>query len=182
MPTTTECACLICEPPDARGGAEWEREIGTVRRHGWGVVGILDGAREPGWAFSYGLWHSFRQPELAMFGLHGEDMLTGVNELADRVPGGGRLTDGAELTDVLEGHPVRLRAADDSWHDGLFGIAVGFYRHRTPPFLQVVWPDRHGHWPWHPEAGDTCRQRQPSLWLPLAEHPGGLWPRIATEV
>ncbi|MCK2244883.1 MULTISPECIES: DUF4262 domain-containing protein [unclassified Crossiella] len=179
MPRTTECACLICEPPDARQDQRWSREIGTVRRHRWGVVGIVD---EPGWAFSYGLWHSFRQPEIAMFGLRGPDMMTWLNELADRIPGGGILQDGAELTDVLADQPVRLRAADASWNDGLFGTAVGFYRQQTPPFLQVIWPDRHGHWPWHPEAGDRCRDWQPNLWLPLAEHPGELWPRIATEV
>ncbi|MFI6449830.1 DUF4262 domain-containing protein [Kitasatospora sp. NPDC050543] len=40
-----------------------------VREHGWHVVGVGGGGEVPDWAFTVGLWHSYRIPEVAIFGL-----------------------------------------------------------------------------------------------------------------
>ena len=50
-----------------------------VRRTGWTSIGIMPGTRTPGWAFSVGLWHSYRAPEVSLFGLLLPDMQQRVN-------------------------------------------------------------------------------------------------------
>jgi hypothetical protein len=174
------CPCVICVPPGRKRRRAWKLEITTVRKHGWGVVGILQPEDEPTWAFSYGFWHSFRQPEVAMGGMDRDDMMLWINEVGAILERGGELRAETELTGIIDGYPVLLRAADPSWNDGLFGTAIGFYQQQEPRFLQVVWPDRHGLWPWSDDATERCREWQPQLWTPLGEHPGELWPRIAT--
>lgn len=47
---------------------DWSTEMAHVREHGRHVVGV-GGGDVPDWAFTVGLWHSYRIPEVAMFGL-----------------------------------------------------------------------------------------------------------------
>ncbi|WP_329183129.1 hypothetical protein [Actinacidiphila glaucinigra] len=44
----------------------------------------------------------------------------------------------------------------------------------TRPFLQVVWPNRDGAYPWQP-GGEDLIDRQPRLDLHPDKHPAGVW-------
>lgn len=59
------------------------------------------------------------------------------------------------------------------------GWALWYYRGRPPPFLQVVWPDRRGAFPWEPACGQRCREDQPATWRLAAEQPAGPWRLVA---
>lgn len=182
MISGSPCTCVICVPPGRKRRRAWKNEIAIVRRRGWGVVGILRPEDEPTWAFSFGMWHSFRQPEVVMCGLGRDDMMIWINEVGAVLERGGELRADTELTGVIDGFPMLLRAADPSWNNALFGVAIGFYQQQEPQFMQIVWPDRDGRWPWHDDATERCREWQPRLWNSLAEHPGDLWARILTEL
>jgi hypothetical protein len=64
---------------------------------------------------------------------------------------------------------------DLGWCRAFFGRAIDL--HRRPPlaFLQVVWPNREGGFPWDIAEDDPARRRQPGLWLRPDEHPAGVW-------
>jgi hypothetical protein len=173
--TPASCTCLVCHPdPDAGGSSA----VDAVRRHGWSalwVVGSLD------FAYTVGVWHTFGQPEVVMFGLGGEDMQTWLNTLVERGRDKGWPAVGDTFDGVIEGFDTQLRDVHPSWYRALFGTALGFYRGVAVPFRQLVWPDRHGHWPWDDEATPSSRARQASAWLPVAEHPEGAW-RLVGEM
>ncbi|GID54851.1 hypothetical protein Aco03nite_032550 [Actinoplanes couchii] len=126
-------------------------------------------------AYTLGLWHSFRLPELVMFGLDGghmQDLLnTGVAHLREH----GRPEPETPFAGVLDGFETQLRPVDESWRDALFGTAHQFYRGWPVPVWQLVWPDAHGLWPWHDGATVSSRTRQAFAWLPVADHPVGGW-------
>ena len=82
---------------------------------------------------------------------------------------------------MLDGFLTQLRPVDPSWHDALFGTARRFYQGTTVPFLQLVWPDSAGVWPWHDKATVSSRTRQAFAWLPVEEHPPGGW-RLVGEM
>jgi len=132
------------------------REVGREVGRGWRVV------RAAGWAYSLGLWRGFAHPEIAIFGWAPRRWGL-VNVVAELVSAGVRLVPGARVDDVLLGGAVEVRRIDDSWLDLLFA------ERESPEFLQVVWPDQDGRYPW--EEG----QFQPRLWLPVADHPPGPW-------
>ncbi|WP_162908056.1 DUF4262 domain-containing protein [Allorhizocola rhizosphaerae] len=121
--------------------------------------------REPGWAYSWGLWQAYGHPEIAIFGLPA-DRWGLVNVVADLVASGLRLAPGVEIDDVLVGSRVAVRRIDPSWCARLFPLPG------EREFLQVVWPDADGAFPWEGE-GDL--QAQPRLWLPVDDHPPGPW-------
>lgn len=146
-----------------------------VRRTGWTSIGIMPGTRTPGWAFSVGLWHSYRAPEVSLFGLLLPDMQQRVNRagrlIRDNKPFGYDI----EIDGILDAQPVVAKRVHPGWYPALFGFAVGFYRGAVPPFAQLVWPDSHGLFPWQPGCGLRCRTVQPQLWLPPELHPDGPW-------
>ena len=146
-----------------------------VRRTGWTSIGIMPGTRTPGWAFSVGLWHSYRAPEVSLFGLLLPDMQQRVNRagrlIRDNKPFGYEI----EIDGILDAQPVVAKRVHPGWYPTLFGFAVGFYRGAVPPFVQLVWPDSHGLFPWQPGCGLRCRTAQPQLWLPPELHPDGPW-------
>lgn len=173
------CRCIICHDygdRDRLGNFEL-RTIVHVKEYGWSVVLISPRDGRPGWAFTAGLWHSHRSPELAVFGLEPYDMQTIVNNLGDRAAAGLPPAPGQERRDATERHPVALRPVHAHWYDRLLGEALRFYRRPPLPFLQVVWPDAGGLYPWQPGGDPGLGASQPSLWLPPEAHPPGIWTR-----
>ncbi|BCJ47588.1 hypothetical protein GCM10010168_19460 [Actinoplanes ianthinogenes] len=148
------------------------RAIDNIRRYGWGVTMIPEDAQGPGWAYTIGLWHSHGTAELAMFGLDVNAMKACLNNLAARA---GTLGADQVHHEVIERHPVHLKPIDQRWYRAFFGRAMGFYRRPPVPFLQVVWPDRDGHFVGEPDADPALEHRQPQLWRLPEEHPQGVW-------
>ncbi|MGA5757182.1 DUF4262 domain-containing protein [Nonomuraea bangladeshensis] len=168
------CHCVLC---DAQGDLDRRTQatIEKVQEHGWQVVMIPPDEHGPGWAFTIGLWHNYRSPELAMFGLDIYDMQTCLNALGEKAAARLALVAEQEWPDIIDRYPVALKAVDYHWYRAFFGTAIGFYRRPPFPFLQVVWPGRDGTFPWHPDGDDRYRDHQPHLWLRPDEHSPGIW-------
>lgn len=149
--------------------------LADVGRHGWHVIWIPAGDSIPGSAFTVGLTHSFGVPELAAFGLSDEVGYTTLNMMGELVREGDRLRSGSRIGHVLEGFDLELRAGDPAWSDALFGSAQWFYQRDDPAFVQCVWPDMSGRFPWEAGFDDRLRRFQPALWMPPAESPVGPW-------
>jgi hypothetical protein len=173
--TPASCTCLVCHPDqDGKGSSA----VDAVRRHGWSalwVVGSLD------FAYTVGVWHTFGQPEVVMFGLSGEDMQSWLNTYVEMGRDKGWPNVGESFDGVLEGFDTQLRDVHPSWYAALFGTALGFYRGVAVPFRQLVWPDRYGRWPWDDTATASSRARQASAWLRVGENPEGPW-RLVGEL
>jgi hypothetical protein len=152
----------------------WLRD--TIAQNGWAVV-ALDAERAH--AFTVGLWHSYGLPELAMFGLAPADMQIWLNSAVEVVRQRGGILDGEPFDGVLGGFPVLLQEIHPSWHESLFDAMGVYYGVFEVPVRQVVWPDRHGRWPWESVATEACRLGQPSSWLPVSEHPQDGWRLVA---
>jgi hypothetical protein len=173
MPTDrTACHCVVCQQTDdltprTRVTAD------TIDRHGWQVVGVPAEDRGPGWAYTIGLWHRHRVPEIAMFGLDIPLMQPVLNDLGGRAAEGELLETDQERHDIAN-VPVVLKHVDYRWYKAFFGQAIGFYRKPPFPFLRVVWPNRDAAFPWQ-RGGEGILSRQPQLWLPPQEHPVGVW-------
>ncbi|MCT2585336.1 DUF4262 domain-containing protein [Actinophytocola gossypii] len=175
---SADCRCRLCAGDSDGLAARDLNLVWHVEEHGWGVVAVAEEDEVPGWAYSVGMWHTMRAPEVCMFGLRGRDMHVWVNAAGQQVRSGQPLRQGEERHGIIDGFPVLVRPVHPSWHDELFWLAVDF--HRGPvPAVQLVWPDRHGRFPWHPDAGERCRTHQPHLWLPREDHPPGVWTRLA---
>ncbi|MFE2915242.1 DUF4262 domain-containing protein [Kitasatospora indigofera] len=181
LTAASPCPCVLCDPvASATFRARWQRRkrwasaMAHVQEHGWQVIGVGGGGDVPDWAFTVGLWHSHRIPEIAMFGLDLHGLMHWVGDAATLLRDGAPREPGTLLPDVVEGYRLRLQSVDNSWYRPLFGTAGGFYRQAPVPILQMVWPDREHRWPSDEQASPGCRA-QPNLLLPVDRHPQGVW-------
>jgi hypothetical protein len=60
----------------------------------------------------------------------------------------------------------------------MFSVSDEFYGFVRPPYLQVVWADRNGRFPWEPRFQAAFRGLQPLLWLPPEDNPPSRWTRL----
>jgi hypothetical protein len=76
--------------------------------------------------------------------------------------------------------PLTLRPVEASWRatSGLLAISDAFYGMVRPPYLQVVWPDRNGRFPWEPGFQAAFDRMQPLLWLHRDDNPPSRWTRL----
>ncbi len=191
LPASRGCDCHICRPDDAYD--EQDRQtIETVLRHGWQVTSVAtDGGCShpdhqdhsdqdlpdsgPAFAYTVGLGHRAGHPELLMSGLDHRVMRHSLNEVAQRIMRGQRLSPGDVLEDVLAGVPVAVEQVTDEAL-GETVIWSGWFHRRKPNALAIVWPDRNGAFAWQPGAPkpETLNELQPPAWREPIQHAGGL--------
>jgi hypothetical protein len=172
-----DCNCLLCDDPvdETAWDARDRRVAEMIVQYGWNVVGIAGDDETPGWAYSIGMWHTLRQAEVCVFGL-GVDVAMSIVDIAgEQVRDGRPLRDEERRADVIEGYDVVARPVHPSWYRSFFGTAIDFYQRPPVPFLQLVWPDRQGQFPWDDGVAEACLIQQPQLWLAKSEHPAGAW-------
>ncbi|RSM72526.1 DUF4262 domain-containing protein [Actinoplanes sp. ATCC 53533] len=184
-----ECHCLLCDgdgtprrwwrSPERSWPARERRNARLVREYGWGVTGVL-GTTMPDWAYSIGLWHSYGSVEVCLLGVPQQRAMTIVNTVGQLVRDGQVLTPHLRLAGVIDGHELALAPVHSSWYEQLFGAAIDYYQRPPFPVVQLLWPDKTGRFPGDPETEHGADGPQPSLWLPMDEHPRGAWTEPAT--
>jgi hypothetical protein len=155
-----------------------ERVQSHIESHGWATQTVLGDDHSPPWAYSIGLWRSHRSPELIVCGADPPILTSLVNTLGSRVADGARLEPGDLLDDVV---PARLYLGpvDPTWRlTYMFAVSVTYYDCRWPPYLQVVWSDEDGRFPWEPGFHECFNDDQPLMWVPREEHPPCTWTHI----
>jgi hypothetical protein len=151
---------------------------GQVGEHGWAVPGAVGGDGLPPWAYSVGLWLTCQFAELVVCGAPMENMTGIINAIGARVADGEQFGPGDVLTDVCPAR-LELRPVDLSWRmTSLFEVSDEFYGFVRPPYLQVVWADREGRFPWQPRFHPAYQRAQPFLWLPKDDNPPSPWTHI----
>jgi hypothetical protein len=149
-----------------------------IGRQGWAVPGVSGDGQAPPWAYSVGMWLSCQSAELIICGAPLENTTGIIDEI------GARFAEGAEMGpgDVIDGicpAALTFRPVDLSWRTtGMFSVSDEFYGFVRPPYLQVVWADRNGRFPWEPWFQSEFEGAQPLLWLPRDDNPPGPWTRI----
>ncbi|WP_083612692.1 DUF4262 domain-containing protein [Mycolicibacterium sp.] len=185
-----ECLCIVCVDYGNRDRYDDSdrKLIADVHRYGHHCVGIGPTTPDepPPYAFTAGLWHTHRQPELAIYGVGEFDLMAAVlNQIVDRAQAcGHRLAPHDRFSGVMglrdvdaDDYWVKLMPIHPSWHQSQFGISLFFNGVNTVDFLQVVWPDGAGRYPGEPGFDAYFADRQPLIWLPVADHPPSVWVR-----
>ncbi len=176
----------------------------TVGEHGWAISGRHADEQAPPWAYSVGLWLSCQAPELVVCGLPVEQAASVINAIGARVAdgeqfgagdvielaaagalvpaqrGGPRGVTGAGVLGREHSLPLTFRPVDVTWRatTGLLAISDTFYGMVRPPYLQVVWTDSEGRFPWDARIEPAFGQLQPMLWLPPDDNPPSPWTRL----
>jgi hypothetical protein len=137
--------------------------LGDVEEHGWHVVLIADEDSVPGWAFSVGLFQTFRHPEITVFGLPVELAHHVINGIGEDIKNGKPFKAGAQYPDILEGVECAIRHVEPIWYRPFLGYATWYYHGLDFPCLQCVWPDKQQRFPWEKGFKKEWLAKQPLL-------------------
>src|ERR687888_478627 len=132
----------------------------NVERYGWHVQMVVGDPLHPPWTYTIGLWTSFGHPELAMFGIDGNQATLLLHLMGERVMKGERFAAGATDDGVLTEQQVRVDTVRPEWYAPYFGTAIDWYQDEFP-MLQVLLPDRRDRFPDDPAS--ELRRAQPLL-------------------
>jgi hypothetical protein len=137
--------------------------VSDIEEFGWHVIMIGEDDEGPAFAYSIGLFKSFRHPEIIVFGLDVNLMHRMINLIGEEVRQGRRFADGDAAPGILENYDVRfLTVASRHYHEHV-GYARWFYKGDDFPVLQCLWPDKKGRFPTDPGFAKALRPRQPLL-------------------
>jgi hypothetical protein len=137
--------CEICDGMTGETSRRQRRE--SIDRYGWAVVLVEAEPVSSAWAYTVGLVESFDHPELIVTGLAPWPAGALLNELADYVRRGGRLTPGDIVSDPHR-KPLRFGKVHDAhWDHGTFAMWRDLYEHLGPPYpephaVEVILPRR----------------------------------------
>ena len=141
-----------------------QRVIDDVRRAGWHLVAVENESDHPGFVYSVGLYHTFQQPEIIIFGLDSAAaMCEFINHVGDEMRRGASFEDWDESRQLVNGHCCMFRSVERELYAEYLGMAAWFYEGLDFPALQGVWPDTSGSYPWEPGFPAELSARQPVL-------------------
>lgn len=149
---------------------EYERRvIANVRNHGWHCTSVSIGSDGTGSGFAYtvGLFHSYRQPEFVIFGLDPGIAYGILKILADAAAAGEMYAVDKPCDALVENYQCVFLEVPRARFDDCVLSASWFYAGRDFPLYQVVWPDRQGRYPWNEGATSDPGHEQPVLALEL---------------
>ena len=138
----------------------------SVEDPGWAIQLIPAGDREeePAFAYTVGLYRSFRHPEIIVLGLDHSVMGRLLNICGDRIKAGETLPVDEAISEMLDNYPIKLRPVrDHASYEEHLGYAIWFYNGPEFPVLQLVWPDKKGRFPGEKGAAKSVSKLQPLL-------------------
>ena len=147
-----------------------------VADHGWAVMKVSAETDSPSFAYSIGLYRTFRHAEIIVLGLASETAHRLINDVGEAVRSGGTVTAGQTSDAFLEGFACTFRRVPAHQYGAYLGHGIRFYGVEAFPALQLVYPDRLGRWPWQPGVAPDFLANQPIL----ADEPEPPWARNAS--
>jgi len=117
----------------------------------------------PEYSFTVGLWETFGQAEVIVFGLEAEVAQDLLDEIADQADEGKTFLADSNHDGLLQHYPARFLAVPKGFYREFLGVAVWAYEGSEFPAVQLVWPDKQGRWPWAEGVREVFRDRQPVL-------------------
>ena len=142
-----------------------EKAIADIQNHGVHVLNVFDPeGREPKFNYSVGLWHSYAHPEILIFGLDADTSTQLLNDIAEKCRNNDPAAENGMISsEYVRNFDVQFIDVPKAHYKDHFGWARWLYQGNDFPVLQMVFPDKHGNWPWTDEASNDFKWFQPVL-------------------
>jgi hypothetical protein len=149
--------------PDTGAASRGREFLADIEQNGIQIVYDEDESAQSSRAFTLGLWHTQKQPEIVVLGLP-EELAERVLELViDDVEDGVFCAADQKREGLVHGYPVWFGRVTRAQVQALLPEIVHTYGSADVPVLQLVYPDKQGRWPWDEGVRDGFRDTQPVL-------------------
>lgn len=117
----------------------------------------------PSFAYSIGLWQTYKHPEIICFGLSIELMHEIINDVAALIKDGQTIVAGEVNTEIFKDARAAFLPVDKRNIADYFNPAISYYNTDDFPALQLVWADEADLLPWETGFDKSLIHYQPLL-------------------
>ncbi|CDX12412.1 conserved hypothetical protein [Mesorhizobium sp. ORS 3324] len=140
------------------------KTLADIEEYGCHILYVLEEDEHPPFAYSVGIEHNFKAPELVIVGLKPELSQSIINEYCRRVRNGEKFSIGQRASGFLGGgFDCQFGSVHLDQYPEHFGWDIWIYDGPDFRVMQLVYPNTSGIWPWDAEADEWFRKRQPLL-------------------
>lgn len=140
-----------------------EKTKADIEQYGLHVIIIEATDYLPSFAYSIGLWQTYKHPEIICFGFSAQTLHITINNVAELVKKGERIQPGKTYDVFFENSKTAFVQVDGRNLEDYFGTAIDFYDSEDFPALQLVWTDRNDKFPWENDFEEEFLYKQPLL-------------------
>ena len=134
-----------------------------IEKFGWTVILIRATDYLPSFAYTIGLWKTYKHPEIITFGFTIETLHLVLNDAGERAKNGQPIELNKTYTDFFENARTEFISVDKRNLGDYFGTAINYYKDENFPAIQLVWTDRNDKFPWESDFEEEFIYKQPLL-------------------
>lgn len=135
----------------------------NIDKYGLQVIMVSGSSYSPSFAYSVGLFDTYKQPEIICFGLPDKLGHEIINEVADLIKNGENIKTYTNYDNIFKGSRAEFLSVDERNIDDYFGAALNYYEKTKFPAVQLVWTDRNDKFPWEEDFEEKFLYYQPLL-------------------
>lgn len=137
--------------------------INNIEKFGHQVTLVYGTDYSPTFAYSIGLYHTYKHPEVICFGLPGDLAHAIINDIAILIKDGEKIEASKNYTNIFKSARAEFLEVDERNIPDYFGTALNFYQSERFPALQLIWTDRNDRFPWEADFETVFIYKQPLL-------------------
>ena len=123
------------------------KEIDTIEKFGYQVLSVADECSSLSFAYTFGLFDTCGLPEIVEVGLPHKTAFALLDEAANRLRNGVKLSEGRHIGFFRAEVQCEFRRVDPKWVQHVMLGAKWFYEGSDFPVLQAVYPDLENRFP-----------------------------------
>lgn len=137
--------------------------IADIGQFGWHVLKVLEDDKGPGFAYSVGLFKTFKHPEIIIVGLKLDLAHILINNIGEDIKNGKHFQSGQSYTDILDDFKCLMLDVTKDNYKEYVGYGRWYYQGDNFPLLQCIYPTVKGIYPWETEWPSDIKDLQPIL-------------------
>lgn len=135
----------------------------NIEKFGLQVVMVSATDYLPSFAYSIGLYKTYKHPEIICFGLPSELGHAIINDIADLIKKGEKIEPSKNYGNIFKNSRAEFLKVDERNIDDYFATAINFYQTTKFPAFQLIWTDRKDKSPWEEDFEEKFLYDQPLL-------------------
>jgi hypothetical protein len=135
----------------------------NIEKFGLQVIMVNSTGYSPSFAYSIGLWETYKHSEIICFGLPNDLGHAIINDVAEIIKQGLTLKINENYPDIFKDSRAAFLKVDERNIENYFGVALEHYKDEKFDALQLVWTDRNDKFPWEENFEEKFIYKQPLL-------------------
>lgn len=135
-----------------------------IKRNGYTVIGVMEGENEPSFAYTVGLLETYGHPELITFGLPANTAsLLFKNAVEKIIENQGAIREHIPYDQVASVAVEFIKTDIQKTLKYMVGFNDRYGYDKEISAMQLLWPDKQGHFPYEKEFDQSFLNSQPLL-------------------